>query len=182
MPVRIPFRLCLHLPWHLDLTPASITKAKLFPIIYPLPHLQLTLSFDYISYQRQSFHRKSHHVLLPILTSRLHFPRHSSLLTRHCQRHIPRRPVPCGTSGRSSSSTLRHSIRASQCLACVLSEARDYLGCGAFVVFEVGFCPPGVGDAGFEGVECQAAFVIAGGAGEGEEGSGDKTACCLFIC
>ena len=163
------------------LTSASTAKAKLFPVIYPLPHLQLTLSLDYIPYQRQSFHRKSHHVLLPILTPRLHFPRHSSLLARHCQRYIPRRPVSCRTPGRSSSSTLRHSIRASQCLACVFSEAGDYLGCGAFVVFEVGFCPPGVGDAGFEGVECQAAFVVAGGTGEGEEGGGDKTACCLYI-
>jgi hypothetical protein len=40
--------------------------------------------------------------------------------------------------------------------------------------------PAGVCDARFERVECEAAFVEFGGAGEGEEGGGDEAAGCLI--
>jgi hypothetical protein len=64
----------------------------------------------------------------------------------------------------------------------VLRQPRDDAGRGPFVGGYVLGCPACEGDAGFECVEGEAAFVVGGCAGEGEEGGGDEAACCLGGC
>jgi len=56
----------------------------------------------------------------------------------------------------------------------VLGEPENDFWGRAGVGFEVVLCPSCEGDAGVEGVEGQAAFVVAGCAGVGEEGCGDE--------
>jgi hypothetical protein len=63
----------------------------------------------------------------------------------------------------------------------VFRQPRDDFWRGAFVVLDVLGCPACEGDAGFERVEGEAAFVVGGCAREGEEGCRDEAACCLEI-
>jgi hypothetical protein len=69
---------------------------------------------------------------------------------------LPRRPT-CW----SSSPTLTDGIRAPQRLPCMLCQSRHNLRRRSRIPDFVSFCPAGKGDAGFKGVEGQAAFVVA---------------------
>lgn len=149
---------------------------------FSLP-LQLPLPLDNIPHQLQPLNRKLHHIRFPITPQpRLHLPRHRPLLARYSERHIPRRPIPRRSTSRPRRPALTNRICAPQRLPSVFCEAGDNVGGGPFVVFEEGLGPARVCDARLKGVEGEAAFVVAGRAGEGEEGCGDQTACSLGLC
>jgi hypothetical protein len=123
--------------------------------------LALTTLLESIAYQFQPFDRKSHHIAFALTTSRLHFLRHRlASLPCHSKRDITRRPIPCRAPRRSSRSALANSIRATQCLASVLGEARDDGGGWAAIGFDGVLSPAAVGDTGFERVEGEASSVI----------------------
>jgi hypothetical protein len=61
----------------------------------------------------------------------------------------------------------------------MLGESGNNVWRWARVALDELLCPTCEGDARLKGVEGQAAFVVCGGAGEGQEGCGDETACCL---
>ena len=132
-----------------------------------------------IPHKRQPLHRKPHHIALPLPTPRLNLPSNRPLLATHSQRNIPRHAIPRTTPRRSRSPRLANRVRAAERFAGVVSELGDDVGRGAFVGLGIRVGPADECLAAFERVEGQAAAVEGAGAGEGEEGRGDETACCL---
>jgi hypothetical protein len=137
------------------------------------------LAFDSIPHKRQPFHRKPHHITLPLLTPRLDLPSNRSLIATHGQRNIPRCAIPRVATSRPRSPRLAHCVRAAERFAGVVSQLSDDFGRGAFVVLGIRVGPADECLAALERVEGQTAAVEGAGAGEGEEGRGDETACCL---
>jgi hypothetical protein len=120
----------------------------------PIPPRTLLLPLHHIPEQLQPLHRESHHVLLPVLTPRFHFPGYRlSSISRNSQRHITRRSVPCLTTRRSCCAALADGIRAPECFACVFCKPGDNFWSRPGVIGDVLRCPTGESDAGFECVE-----------------------------
>jgi hypothetical protein len=62
----------------------------------------------------------------------------------------------------------------------MVSHVGDNLSGGPFVVFNVCLCPACKCEAGFQGVDCESAFVYGGCTWGGEEGGGYEAPCGLI--